>query len=334
MTKLKTPMKRIFPIIFLATLMACSGSGSNNNLNETPKKDLIKAPGFDADSAYQFIQDQVDFGPRIPNTEAHQKAADYFVDKFESYGAKVVVQEFDDQFFDGRKVKLKNIIASFNPDQRKRILLAAHWDTRSIADKDKDNNRAKFDGANDGASGVGVLLEIARVIGSNQGPDVGVDFILFDGEDEGEGELPSVSLRDGKESWWCLGSQYWAKNKHVSNYSAFFGILLDMVGAPGATFLQDSVSKANAQRILDKVWGIANTLGHGRYFVNRTGTSLEDDHVYVNKNARIPMIDIIDLRRETPFFPQHHTQDDNMDVIDKATLKAVGEVVLSVLFNE
>ncbi len=329
-------MKRhLFILLSLFVVFACSDSGSKSVKTETPKQDLVKAPAMNADSVYHYVQEQVDFGPRIPNTTAHQKAADYFVNKFKSFGAKVVVQEFDDETYDGTKVKLKNIIASYNPDQRKRILLAAHWDTRPFADKDTVNNYAQFDGANDGGSGVGVLLEIARVIGTNEGPNVGVDIILFDGEDGGEHrEVSAVSYRGGKESWWCLGSQYWSKNKHVSNYSAFYGILLDMVGAKDATFYQEIVSKQNAQRILDKVWSTAATLGHGKYFVNKPGQELNDDHVYVNKHARIPMIDIIDYRPATTFIPEHHTQHDNMDAVDKNTLKVVGDVVLSILYNE
>ena len=329
-------MKKYIFIIFIAFLsISCSDSGSKNNSAKSVERELIAAPQLNADSAYFFVQKQVDFGPRVPGTNAHQKAADYFVQKFESFGAKVTVQEFDEQTYEGKQVRLKNIIASFYPEKKKRILLAAHWDTRPFADKDPDDVYAKLDGANDGASGVGVLMEVARVLGASQAPNVGVDIILFDGEDGGEHQdLDAVPLTGGKESWWCLGSQYWSKNKHVANYSAFYGILLDMVGAQGATFYQDIVSKENAQRILDKVWGIAQQLGHKNYFVSKPGASLNDDHVYVNKHARIPMIDIIDYRAGTTFVPEHHKQSDNMDAIDKNTLKVVGEVLLSVLYNE
>ena len=146
------------------------------------------------------------------------------------------------------RVSLTNIIGSFNPEQKKRILLAAHWDTRPFADKDTENLNGPLDGANDGASGVGVLLEVARVINENEGPNVGVDIIFFDGEDWGDGEGSVPPPTDGKESWWCLGSQYWSKNKHIPNYSAYYGILLDMVGAPNATFYYDGVSQQNAAR--------------------------------------------------------------------------------------
>ena len=326
-------MNRYF-IFFLLAIGACSDSGSKKTTSGDQQTALIQAPAFNADSAYYFVQKQVDFGPRIPNTEAHQQAADYFVRTFESFGAKVTVQAFEDQAYDGTKLQLKNIIASFNPQQRKRILLAAHWDTRPFSDKDPDDKYAQFDGANDSGSGVGALLEIARVISGDKAPTVGVDIILFDGEDYGEHQ--EAGSKGGRESWWCLGSQHWSKNKHAANYSAYYGILLDMVGAKDATFYQDGVSKENAGRVLEKVWNRAHTLGHGRYFIFQNGASsgLTDDHLFVNKYANIPMIDILDYRPSTFFGPYHHTQDDNMSVIDRNTLKAVGEVVLSILYNE
>ena len=329
-------MKKYFwAFLLIWAVYGCSDSGSKNSKVETPTKQLVKAPTFNADSAYHFVQTQVDFGPRIPNSEAHGKAAEYFVNEFKSFGAEVVVQEFDDQTYDGTRVSLKNIIASFNPEKKKRILLAAHWDTRPFSDKDPEKPNSKFDGADDGASGVGVLLEVARVIGLNKTLNIGVDIILFDGEDWGEHRnLSSVTPTGGKDSWWCLGSQHWSKNKHVQNYSAFFGVLLDMVGSENATFYQDAISKNNAQRVLDKVWGIAGQLGHGRFFVNKPGIELTDDHLYINRDARIPMIDIIDLRNGNDFAPEHHKQIDNMSAINKNTLKAVGEVLLSVLYNE
>ncbi len=329
-------MKKLCVLVFLTLVIGACSDSKNGNSGEVAERSLIKAPEFSADSIYNFIQDQVDFGPRVPGTDAHTNAARYFVEKFEQFGAIVTVQEFEEQTYDGTRVQLKNIIAAFNPAAKKRILLAAHWDTRPFADKDPEDTYAPMDGANDGGSGVGVLLEVARIIGIGPGPKVGVDIILFDGEDWGEHlEASSVTPTGGKDSWWCLGSQYWSKNKHKPNYSAFYGILLDMVGAERATFYQDAVSKQNAQRVLDKVWGIANNLGHSQYFISQPGISLVDDHVYVNRDARIPMIDIIDLRNGgSEFIPEHHRQGDNMDAISKSTLAVVAELVLTVLYNE
>lgn len=329
-------MKR-FAIVVLVLISAwsCSDSGSKTEEKSTPVESLIKAPDFDGNNAYDLIQKQVDFGPRVPNTTAHKQASAWMKEKLESYGAKVYMQEFEDYVYDGTKVELVNIIASYNPEQKKRILLAAHWDTRPFADQDAEDTSAPIDGANDGASGVGVLMELARVIGADSnGPKVGVDIILFDGEDWGDpgGNTPTPP---GKDTWWCLGSQYWSKNKHIPNYSAYYGILLDMVGAPQATFYHDNVSKNNAARVLDKVWDRAHALGYDEYFISEPGfQGITDDHVYVNKYARIPMIDVIDFRPPNSFMPTWHTTGDNMEGIDRKTLTAVGEVLLSMIYNE
>ena len=316
-------MKRVLWALLIVVLaFSCSDSGgSSEKKKETPVA-LVQAPDFNEDNAYAYIEKQVAFGPRVPNSEAHRQAATWFQETFESLGAKVYMQRFEDYVYDGTKVELVNIIASYNPEKKKRILLAAHWDTRPFADQDPDNKYGALDGANDGGSGVGVLLEVARVINENEGPDVGVDIILFDGEDWGthDGERPAPSLPSGKDDWWCLGSQYWSKNKHIPNYSAYYGVLLDMVGAPDATFYYDKVSQDNAGNVMKKIWERGAALGHNKYFVPRIGfQGIIDDHVYVNKLARIPMVDIIDYRGGS-FTPVWHTTKDDMSGIDKVTM--------------
>ncbi len=334
-------MKNVFTfilIIAVSIITSCGSSGGKSG-ETAVNMNLISAPSPNADSLYAFVQKQVDFGPRVPNTEAHGQTAEWFVKKFESYGGKVTVQEFKDNVYDGTEVNLKNIIASFNPEAKKRILLAAHWDTRPFGDRDPSDDMVEIDGANDGGSGVAVLLEVARIISGSNSPTVGVDMILFDGEDWGEHQnnASAANPRDfGKESWYCLGSQYWSKNKHKANYSAYYGILLDMVGAADATFFYDGVSQKYASRILTTTWNIAHQLGYQKYFVKEIGfRDMTDDHVFVNKDAGIPMIDILDYRAGTrDFGPYHHTQKDNMSVISKETLSAVANVVLTVLYNE
>jgi len=228
---------------------------------------------------------------------------------------------------------LSNIIASYNPQATKRILLAAHWDSRRIADKDTDRLDEPIDGANDGASGVGVLLEIARSIGSQElKPDVGIDIILFDGEDDGEPEF--AGSRDNSQIWWCLGSQYWSKNKHEPNYMAYYGILVDLVGAKGARFFREGYSRQYASGILKKVWDNAAQIGQGDFFVNRDSPEILDDHVFVNGNANIPMIDIIEFSPDYGFGHYHHTHTDDMEIIDRRTLQAVGETVLFTIYQE
>jgi glutaminyl-peptide cyclotransferase len=324
---------RITLIVLLGfALGACSG---NKDKKADEPARVVNVPSFNPDSAYYFVQQQVNFGPRIPNSNAHKRTAEYLANKLQQYGAKVIRQSFFATSFDNQKLSLTNIIASFNPDKKKRILLAAHWDTRPFADKDSEKPNATFDGANDGASGVGTLLEIARVI-KNSAPEVGVDIILFDGEDWGEkdGEQQTHHLPDGLQEWWCLGSQHWSKNKHVPNYSAYFGILLDMVGGKNAQFAREGYSLEYAPSIVDKVWNAGSRLGFSHVFVNTRIGAITDDHVFVNETAKIPMIDIISYDQMTGFGDFHHTRKDNMDIISKETLQAVGQTLLQVVYYE
>lgn len=320
----------ILGALFLA--IACSSPEKKaESVIDTP---IAKPyPKFNPDSAYAFIQKQVDFGPRIPETPGHAATKAWLIQKLETYGFGVQTQNFEAKTYDGLTWDLSNIIASYNPQATKRILLAAHWDSRRIADKDTERLDEPIDGANDGASGVGVLLEIARTIGS-QGlkPDAGIDIIFFDGEDDGEPE--HASSRDNSQIWWCLGSQYWSKNKHVPNYSAYYGILVDLVGAKGARFYREGYSRQYASGILKKVWDNAAQIGQGDFFFNRDSPEILDDHVFVNANAGIPMIDIIEFSPDYGFGHYHHTHQDNMEVIDRRTLQAVGETVLFTIYQE
>ncbi len=329
--------KSLLILIPIVVVFSCGENNGSKGKSET-QVELKPAPVVNADSAYAFVQKQVDFGPRVPNSKAHKEASAWFEQKFEGYGATVTMQNFTDYIYDGTKVELTNVIASFYPEKKKRILLAAHWDTRPFADRNDEDKYAAIDGANDGGSGVGVLLEVARLLSENQAPNVGIDIILFDGEDWGEhSDEAGKQLPADKDTWWCLGSQHWSRNKHQAGYTAYYGILLDMVGAPNATFFYDSVSRENAGRTLDKVWGIAGQLGYSSMFVKRNGFSngIIDDHVYVNNIARIPMIDIIDYREGTASFtPAWHTTEDNMENISRETLGKVASVLMSVLYNE
>lgn len=301
------------------------------------KIEKVDVPNFNQDSAYSFIQKQVDIGPRVPGTEAHRQTATYIKSKLQNYGAKVTTQDFEVTTFDNRTVPLTNIIGSFFPEKKRRILLAAHWDTRPFADKDTTRQYEPIDGANDGASGVGVLLEIARVLNNEKSPDVGVDIIFFDGEDWGNDTeyQDEVPLRDGWQSWWCLGSQYWSKNKHVPGYSAFYGILLDMVGAEGSQFRMEGYSMQFAPSVTRKIWNVAAQQGFSGYFSTKKEGGITDDHVFLNKDAKIPTVNIVHFDPALGYFGDyHHTHRDNMDIISKQTLKAVGQTVLATLYYE
>lgn len=315
-------------------LMSCGGDRGNNASADQPTR-VVNVPKFNSDSAYYFVEKQVRFGPRVPNSAAHRETGDYLMDQFKRYGATVTAQEFEATTYDNHRLKLRNIIASFNGDKQKRILLAAHWDTRPFADKDPEKKNSPFDGANDGASGVGILLEMARLLGKTPS-SAGVDILLFDGEDWGEPDggqriQPPADL----EEWWCLGSQYWSKHKHKPNYSAYYGILLDMVGAKGSHFFREGTSLEYAPKIVEKVWNTAERLGHSNYFVKQNEGGITDDHRFVNEIAKIPMIDITHFQPGVGYFGDyHHTRKDNLSLISKETLGVVGDVLMNVVYYE
>ncbi len=321
---------------FLA-LYSCGGKESPP-VEETPKQSATpirpvpNVPLLNADSAYKFVQQQVDFGPRTPGSKAHAKCASWLESKLRTYIPEVIVQKGIATTFDERKFELKNIIASYLPEKSHRVLLCAHWDTRPFADRDEGANKNKtFDGANDGGSGVGVLIEIARQLSITK-PDIGVDIVLFDLEDYGQ---PDDSKFKPMEDSWCLGSQYWTNNPHKPNYFARFGILLDMVGARDAVFPKEGTSVYFAPSIVDKVWATAARLGYGSMFIEAKTNPLTDDHLYVNKTLGIPCIDIIHYNiTSSDFFSNHHRVSDNMEQIDATVLSKVGQLVLQVVFEE
>jgi len=327
----------IAPILLLTLtgVVSCGNSQKKDEIQTTEKKITVKVPAFNADSAYHYIQTQADFGPRVPNTQAHRDCGEYLAKQLEAFGAKVYNQYADLSAWDGTILKARNIIGAYNPDSKKRVLLCAHWDSRPYADNDPDqkNHRKPILGVNDGASGVGVLLEIARHL-QQEAPTIGIDIIFFDAEDYG---IPEFHQGAYKEDTWCLGSQYWARSPHVQGYFARFGILLDMVGGKGATFYYEPYSARTARSEMKKIWKKANELGYGKYFIQQEGSEVIDDHVYVNRIARIPCVDIInyDPTSQTSSFGSYwHTLNDTMENIDRNTLKAVGQTVMDVIYNE
>ncbi|MEM1000605.1 MAG: M28 family peptidase [Bacteroidota bacterium] len=284
------------------------------------------APDFNADSAYAFIEAQLAFGPRVPNTKEHQACAAWIKEKFASYGGQVIMQNAILKAWDGTPLDATNIIGIFNPQAGRRVLVSAHWDSRPFADKDPDNPNVPVPAANDGASGVAVILEIARQI-TQKAPTIGVDFILWDAEDYGQ---------YSDNTSWCLGSQYWSRNPHQAGYNPKYGINLDMVGAKDAHFLKDGWSLQYARPQVDMVWNTAHNLGYGAFFpLAEKDIASIDDHYYVQEIAGIPMVEIIDRDINTgEFFPHWHTVKDDITSIDKATLKATGQVVMEVLYRE
>ena len=323
-------LKKICFVVFVSLFVIACKSDNKSAPAKTETESVTKrrVPKFSPDNAYALVEKQVDFGPRYPGTQAHKDLIDYLAGELEKYTDEVIRQDFKVSFLDEKNVDATNIIGVINPNKKKRVVLAAHFDTRKVAEKDEDEamRNKPILGADDGASGVAVLLEIARLIKEN-GIDVGVDFVLFDAEDNGD---------SGKGTNWCLGAKHWGKNPHKKGYKAEFGILLDMVGAKNAEFGKEGYSKQYAGKYLDKVWDLAQKMSYGNYFLDLPSGAVEDDHRYVIEYLRIPMIDIINMSRtegRDGFAHYHHTHDDNMNIIDKNTLKAVGKVVTATIYN-
>jgi hypothetical protein len=324
--------------VYLCLLVAALfiGCGSSKKTSATDGSASQPAgPAFNADSAYAYCAAQCSFGARTMNSEAHERCGQWIVEKFKQYGLTVVEQKATLTGYDGTKLQNTNIIASYKPELTTRILLCAHWDSRPWADNDPDsaNWKKPVMAANDGASGVAVMLEVARLL-ANDSLGIGVDFVCFDAEDWG---TPQWSDQQDNGDVWALGAKYWAAHPHKPNYEARFGILLDMVGGQGAQFHQELNSKQYAQGVIDKVWAAAQTVGFGSYFPATDGGMITDDHVPVNETANIPTIDIIAFYpdcQQSSFGPTWHTISDTMENIDKNTLQAVGQTIVQVLFTE
>lgn len=319
--------------LYLTSCSSPEPETTENREKEPVQQPRIVPPDFNADSAYLFTQQQADMGPRTPGSKAHAKCVAWMSEKLTSYGAEVIVQDGVVTTFDQKKWNAKNVIASFNPESKTRLLLCAHFDSRPFCDYDSlaANKNKSCPGVNDGASGVAALMEIARNLALKK-TSVGIDIVLFDMEDYGQ---PEGSAFPQMENSWCLGSQYWAQNPHLKGYFAKYGILLDMVGGKNATFYKEGHSLFFASPIVEKVWTTAANLGYSNYFIQEPYGEFIDDHLYVNKIISIPTIDIISFdRNHSRFFSHHHKLGDDMSNIDKATLKAVGQTVMEVIYNE
>ena len=297
------------------------------------------------------------------NSEGHEKCLNWIVSQFRHYGCKVELQKADLKGYDGTILKATNIMASYNPEATTRIMFCAHWDTRPWADNDPDsaNWRKPILGANDGASGVAVMLELARLLSQASAanpqasaansqastaanepssannhllsPELGIDFVCFDAEDWG---VPQWADAQDDGNSWALGANYFASNL-PQGYAPRYGILLDMVGGQGAQFHQEGMSQQYAPAIVKKVWRAARQAGYGSYFPKTQGGMITDDHIPINQIAKIPCIDVIAYYpdcAQSSFGPTWHTLNDNMDYIDKNTLKAVGQTMIQVIYTE
>lgn len=324
-------MKYILIVSIVLGLMGCGYFSEPEHRSRFALVDQGNiVPSFSADSAYYFIQKQVDFGPRNPNSEGHRLTRDYLVTTLSSYAGESMVyaQDFQVVGYNDEILNLTNVIAAFNPQARDRILLSAHWDTRPRAEEDYDEGMQSQPilGADDGGSGVGILLELARVM-AMQAPPVGVDIVLFDGEDYGH----TTDIDK-----YFLGARHWAANPPVQGYNPRFGILLDIVGSIGATFPKEGYSRRYAPTLTNNIWDLAASMGLDDYFLDLPGGLVADDHLIVNEYAEIPMVNIIHYTSDgsSVAFPSHwHTHMDNMDIIDKQTLDVVGRLVTEIIYN-
>ena len=316
----------------MATL-GCSGSAkADASAAESAADSFTAIESFSADSAYAYVAKQTELGPRVPGSEAHRQCADWITGRLEAFGADTVMQlGAPVAAWDGTVLPMRNIFAQYRPELAERIILLAHYDCRPWADHDPDPTRRTdaIDGANDGASGVGVMLEIARNLGLKR-PDIGVDLLFTDLEDYGAREDANVA---DSESTWCLGTQHFAANlPYEAGHLPQWGILLDMVGGRDAKFRKEYFSLNYAPAPTAKVWNMARKVGLGDRFVNRTGGAVTDDHLPLIR-AGIPVTDIIETKPDGGFNPTWHTHQDNIDNIDRNTLGAVGKVVLNLIYN-
>ena len=315
-------------LLFLAGLMFSCKSDPQTTTTHKVKKDPVKVPAFDSETAYAHIEKQLSFGTRVPGTPSHQACKEWIVQEMKSLGADVIEQDFVAKIHTGEEWASTNIIAQYNTHIKDRVILSAHWDTRYMADQDEDPNMVNkpIMGADDGGSGVGVLMAIAKVI--NENPiDLGIDIIFWDAEDQGSNE-------QGQTETWCLGSQYWSRNKHKKNYRAKYGINLDMVGGKNPFFGQDMWSQKYANGTLQKVWSLAQRMGYSDMFVSKNTGVLTDDHLFVNTIAKIPMIDIINQPEGMGFQKCWHKSCDDLSIIDKRSLRVVGQVVTATIYKE
>jgi glutaminyl-peptide cyclotransferase len=322
-------MQKLTWISGMALLMAaCQPKPKPAETNTTPANTISTAnvPVFSADSAYEYVAKQVAFGPRVPGTKAQKECAAWLIKTLRPLSDTVYVQETTVAGPEKQKLPCINIVASFNPAAKERVLVLAHWDTRPWGDQDAFNKKTPIDGADDGGSGVGVMIELARQFKLKQ-PSVGVDLLFTDVEDYGVSHA---------EDSYCLGTQYWAKNPHVKGYKANYGILLDMVGGRGTQFFMEGFSKRDAYAPMKMFWDVANQLGYSSQFRYESpqDAAITDDHYYVNTMTGIPTFDIIALQQNGNFAPHWHTANDNIRIIDKTTLKAVGQTLLQVLYTQ
>ena len=299
-------------IIFVLFLLACSSSEVAKNI-----------PDFNGNRAYQHILDQCNFGPRNPGSIGHQQFANFLEDYLQRNSMKVIIQDFNYlEHITGVERTGKNLIAQFNLESKERLLIGAHWDTRAVADEDPnpDNRSIPILGANDGASGTAVLMELAKIF-SNNPPTIGIDLVFFDAEDVGISGQPTT---------YAMGSEYFSKNLPIKKPNS--AIIVDMVGDK---YLKIPIERFSFQvnpEMVKEIWNLADDLGLSA-FEYRVGYEIYDDHVPLWENAQIPAIDIIDFDYPNLFYNYWHTQKDIPQNCSPQSLQQVGTLLLNYIYD-
>ena len=299
-------------ILIAIFLVGCSSDISEKNI-----------PTFNQKMAYQHLLDQCSYGPRNPGSEGHQEFSKYLEEYLSSLSKNVIIQEFSyTEHLTAKKRKGKNLIAQFNLESEERLLLGAHWDTRSLSDEDPDEEKRSLPvlGANDGASGTAVLKELASIFSKNN-PPIGIDIVFFDAEDVGI---------NGKPYTFAMGSEYFSKNLPIEKPN--FAIIFDMVGDKSLKIPIERFSYQVNPEMVKEIWSLANDLGLNA-FEYRVGYEIYDDHVPLWENAQIPAIDIIDFDYPNLFYNYWHTQKDIPENCSPQSLYQVGTLLLNYIYD-
>jgi len=279
------------------------------------------AQEFDGAAALEYVEAQLGFGPRVPNTEGHRKGGDWILQRIRATADSVEVQAWHHVTGEGDTLLLRNFIARFRPEMSERILYVAHWDTRPKADRSANlaQQRLPVPGANDGASGVALLLGVADALAA-RAPSLGVDLLFVDGEDYGD---------FGRDTDVLLGSRYFADHLDAAAPKPLFAVVWDMIGDRDLRIPQEPNSVRGAPEVVQRVWDKAADLGHGRIFSRDSGPPMTDDHLPLQR-VGIRAIDVIDFE----FGPGNsfwHTTEDTIDKVSAESLQAVGDVALALI---
>lgn len=307
--------RRLVAVMSVAVAMGCGGSEAANRPGTAAAAPHVVE--FEGAKAMDYVRAQLAFGARVPGTEAHRLAGDWLVREFGARADTVIQQTWTHTTADGKRLPMRNVLARFNPTATRRVLYVAHWDSRPRSEKASDPSRRALPvpGANDGASGVAILLALADVLKAKP-TEIGVDLLLVDGEDWGDFDTNTDVL---------IGSRYFAANLPHPDYFPEFGIVWDMVGKADSRFLIEPNSVRAAPEIVQRVWSTAAQIGHGLYFPTRETYAITDDHVPLIE-VGLKVIDVIDLD-----FDHHHTPEDTEDKVSQQTLQVVGDVAIAVI---